>query len=428
MTSPLAIDMSRLWLASLRPTPRGIERVDLALVRELCRAWTGELFGLTWTPWGLRMVDRAALTELAEHVAGVWREQADAEHDPAFLHLRDWLSGRAEFTPEARVSRLRHNARRFARGARAIRATGVSPGRPATSLPKDCVVASFGHVGLALPAMQALLDARPDIRIAALIHDMVSLTDPQFFPPRNEPYFRGVLDRALARDNLVLTTTDHVRKEIEALAGGLPVQPQVRVVGISEAFRDVPEPSGDEELSAIPYFLMCGTREPRKNHVLILNLWRRLADNGGVPPKLVLVGGHGWGTELVAGMLARSDALRGHVAHVETLGSPGLFRLMGQARALLSPSFAEGYGLPVEEALGMGVAVLAAQSPVFAETTRGAAELFDPLDGPAWRAAIARHAESAPPTSAERVSRATRFRAAGPGHVTIVDRLTAFRR
>jgi glycosyltransferase involved in cell wall biosynthesis len=426
MPRPLAIDMSRLWLASLRPTPRGIERVDLALIRELCRAWTGDLFGLTWTPWGLRTVERAVLTELAEHVAAVWREQATPEHDPVFLHLKDWLAGRAAFSPEARVSPLRHHARRLGRAARAIRATGVAPGRPARALPPGCLIASFGHVGLAMPAMQALLDARPDIRIAALVHDLVSLTDPQFFPPRNEPYFRGVLERALAPGNIVLTTTDHVRSELEALEGSSGARPQFRTVGIAESFRDVPAPSHDAELSATPYFLMCGTREPRKNHLLVLNVWRRIAANSGPAPKLILVGGHGWGTELVSGMLSRSEALKGHVAHVESLGSPGLFRLMGQARAILSPSFAEGYGLPVEEALTMGVPVLATRSSVFEETTRGCAELLDPLDGPGWRMAIERIAAAQGADLAGKQARAERFAAAAHGHADILRCLVEF--
>jgi glycosyltransferase involved in cell wall biosynthesis len=420
MPRPLAIDMSRLWLASLRPTPRGIERVDFALVRSLCRSWTGDLFGLTWTPWGLRAVDRAVLTQLAEHVATVWREQAAPEDDPVFRHLKNWLAGGTAFAPESRVSPLRHNARRLKRAVRAVRATGLSTGRPALSLPPGCIVASFGHVGLAVPEMQALLDARPDLHVAALIHDIVSLTDPQFFPPKNEPYFRVVLDRALMRDNIVMATTDRVRAEIEALDRPADARPIFKTVAIGESFRDVPEAGDDPELSAFPYFVMCGTREPRKNHLLILNLWRRMATGTGPVPKLILVGGHGWGSELVSGMLTRSEALQGHVAHVATLGSPGLFRLIGQARALLSPSFAEGYGLPVEEALTMGVQVLAGRSPVFAETTRGFAKLLDPLDGPGWGAAIARLAAECVPGRSERTRRAADFRATAPGHPDII--------
>ncbi|MGL4240622.1 MAG: glycosyltransferase, partial [Beijerinckiaceae bacterium] len=200
---------------------------------------------------------------------------------------------------------------------------------------------------------------------------------------------------------------------IEALQGGAPKGPTVRRIDISEAFADVPEPAHDERLAARPYFVMCGTREPRKNHLMMLNVWRDLAAHIDGVPKLLLVGGHGWGSELVMGMLTRSERLRGHVAHVETLGSPGLFRLMGQARALLAPSFAEGYGLPVEEALRLGAPVLAAANQAFHEITRGCADLIDPLDGPRWRDGILRLSAAPPPALDSQKALASHFIAAG---------------
>jgi glycosyltransferase involved in cell wall biosynthesis len=55
---------------------------------------------------------------------------------------------------------------------------------------------------------------------------------------------------------------------------------------------------------------------------------------------------------------------------------------------VLMPSFAEGYGLPVVEALGAGVPVIAADIPVFHEIGGGCLMTIDPTDGPGWRAAI----------------------------------------
>ena len=52
------------------------------------------------------------------------------------------------------------------------------------------------------------------------------------------------------------------------------------------------------------------------------------------------------------------------------------------------PSFAEGYGLPVVEAIAAGVPVIASDIPVFHEVGGGRLLTIDPTDGPAWRSAI----------------------------------------
>ena len=76
------------------------------------------------------------------------------------------------------------------------------------------------------------------------------------------------------------------------------------------------------------------------------------------------------------------------------LSTPALAALVRGARALLMPSFAEGYGIPVAEALSLGTPVIASDLPVFREVAGPAAELLHPLDGPGWLAALRRHARN----------------------------------
>ena len=68
-------------------------------------------------------------------------------------------------------------------------------------------------------------------------------------------------------------------------------------------------------------------------------------------PRLVIVGARGWENEQVADILDRSVALKAHVVEISRLASADLVDLLRGARALLVPSFGEGYGLPVVEAL-----------------------------------------------------------------------------
>ena len=64
--------------------------------------------------------------------------------------------------------------------------------------------------------------------------------------------------------------------------------------------------------------------------------------------------------------------------------------MIAGARALLAPSFDEGYGLPIVEALSLGTPVVASDCEVMREIAQGCARLLSPLDGKGWTAEIER--------------------------------------
>jgi glycosyltransferase involved in cell wall biosynthesis len=87
-------------------------------------------------------------------------------------------------------------------------------------------------------------------------------------------------------------------------------------------------------------------------------------------------------------MLTRCEALRKNVRRVEDLSASSLRRLVASANALLMPSFAEGYGLPVVEALGLGAPTIVSDIPTFREVAQGCAVFLSPIDGKGWREAV----------------------------------------
>src|SRR5260370_34968098 len=87
-----------------------------------------------------------------------------------------------------------------------------------------------------------------------------------------------------------------------------------------------------------------------------------------------------------------------------------MVRLVIGGRALLLPSFAEGFGFPVIEAFAVGVPALCSDIPALRETGGAIAEYLDPLDGPGWRAAILDYAAANSPRRAAQLERRAGWR------------------
>ena len=144
---------------------------------------------------------------------------------------------------------------------------------------------------------------------------------------------------------------------------------------------------------AEPYFVMLGTIDPRKNHLFLLHVWRRLAETMTNPPKIVIIGQRGWECEQVIDLLDRCVPLKGLVLEKPQCNDVELSRWLHHARALLFPSFTEGYGIPLVEALIRRVPVIASDLPVFREIAGDIPDYLDPLDGLGWQKGIQEYSQ-----------------------------------
>jgi glycosyltransferase involved in cell wall biosynthesis len=150
----------------------------------------------------------------------------------------------------------------------------------------------------------------------------------------------------------------------------------------------LPAPARERPIDE-PYFVTLGTIEARKNHWLLVQLWRRLvAMHGARAPKLVIIGQRGWECEHVFAALDRCTTLAGAIVERGDLRDVDLTTYLHHAQALLFPSFVEGYGLPLVEGLTAGIPVVASPLPVFRELAGERPVYVDPLDGAAWLARV----------------------------------------
>lgn len=136
-----------------------------------------------------------------------------------------------------------------------------------------------------------------------------------------------------------------------------------------------------------PYFVILSTIGPRKNHIMLLNIWRRIIQDvldKNIAPNLIIIGNRGWKYENVANMLEECEVIKENVFELNCCSDLELQAYLTNARALLFPSFAEGYGLPLVEALQLGTPVIVSDITVFHELGNDIPEYIDPLDGISW--------------------------------------------
>ena len=223
------------------------------------------------------------------------------------------------------------------------------------------------------------------------VHDLIPITHPEYCRAGEQALHVRRMQTMLRTGAGLIANSQFTLDVLADFARGqrLPMPPAV-VAKLAPA----PLPSLPASAQAIsplrqPYFVVLGTIEPRKNHLLLLNVWRELVQRlGGACPQLVLIGQRGWECENVLDMLERCEAIRPFVQEVAACPDAMLARYLQHARALLFPSFVEGYGMPLVEALMLGTPVLASDLSVFREIAGDVPDYLSAMDGPGWAQAV----------------------------------------
>lgn len=239
-----------------------------------------------------------------------------------------------------------------------------------------------------------------------LLHDLIPLEWPEYVQPAETARH---LRRLAAVRELAAGVIANSETTAAALRAVLPERLPLLAAPLGVT---VPLPAALPEAAADgrPFFFVLGTLAPRKNHLLLLHLWRRLAAVGGAVPRLVIVGSRCPGNPPVTDLLDRCATLRPHVLELGAVSDGAVAALARAARAVLVPSFAEGFSLPLAEALAQGVPVIASDIPAHREVGRGVPEFLDPGDLPGWEAMVRDHARPGSARRARQIAAARAWR------------------
>ena len=399
MTGQIILDLSRLLSRGSFPAPTGIDRVELAYAQALIE----------------RRDDR--LTFAAMHPLG------------RFAHLPAGASRRFVAQTAARWDQPGSDAGELARAARRLLGSVLIRGQAglrAALAPRQrqrgrSVYLNVSHHHLDRPEVVEGTMRRDGAAFVCLVHDLIPIEFPEYARPNEPERHRRRIGTVARLADAIIANSEATRRSLLPYLdrAGRNVPILAAPLGID------PAPTVDAGLHARPTFVMLGTIEPRKNHLLVLHLWRRLAEEQGPAcPRLVLIGRRGWENENIIDMIERCAPLGSIVEEHGDMPDAGVRALLGRATALLLPSFAEGYGLPLAEALAQGVPALCSDLPALREVGGNAPEYLDPLDGLGWMRAVRDYAAPGSARRAAQVARIAEWRA--PTWGTHMDAALAF--
>jgi glycosyltransferase involved in cell wall biosynthesis len=227
--------------------------------------------------------------------------------------------------------------------------------------------------------------ARRKCRSVVFIHDLIPIQFPEYSHPQEKRRHTRRMVNVLQNAAGIIVNSECTASALRSFARAQDLTcPPILANPLGH---DLPDQHNDtlRIRPEPPYFVLLGTIEPRKNHLLILGLWRELVRrHGSSTPRLVVAGRRGWECEQVVDMLERCEAIHPHLVELNNASDDQVADLIRGARALLMPSFAEGFGMPVQEALAWGTPVISSPLPAIKEFAGDIPDYAEPYDGARW--------------------------------------------
>lgn len=236
----------------------------------------------------------------------------------------------------------------------------------------DVWIQPFGFASLTTNIPQVLL-----------VHDLAFLHYPQFIPWYHRRYYQWFTPRFLRKAQTVVTVSDYTRQDI-INTYQLPAE-KIHVVKGAARQGFVPiswqekEQVKDGYADGREYFLFTGGIHPRKNLLNLLKAFSLFKKWQHSNMKLLVAGRLAWQYDDVLTKL-KTYKYRNDVVLLNYLPEDQLAKLTAAAYALVYPSYFEGFGLPIIEAMQSEVPVITSHTSSMPETGGDAALYADPSD------------------------------------------------
>jgi glycosyltransferase involved in cell wall biosynthesis len=232
---------------------------------------------------------------------------------------------------------------------------------------------------------------------AVMIPDVMPVLRPDWFEDRMARRFARYVDAHLNRSGLVLCISEQTERDVHAIgsqmAPGRELRTAVAPMGAdhrrSEGSATIPG-----ELVGRPYLIYVATLEPRKNHGVLIDLLDRLVTTHP-DVAVVFVGKAGWKVEELEARIEQHPRRGTNLLWYQRVDDVTLDALYRFATLAVVPSYYEGFGIPVVEALSRGVPVVSSDGGALPETGGDLADYVEPDDLDGWTTVVTRHLDDA---------------------------------
>ncbi|HTK10185.1 MAG TPA: glycosyltransferase family 1 protein [Ktedonobacteraceae bacterium] len=230
------------------------------------------------------------------------------------------------------------------------------------------------------------------VKKVVTIHDLAFLEHPEYAVPSLAEYLRKVVPAAINSAHVVATVSAEVSRTLHKHFQ-TPLEKMVVVPnGVAPHFRRISDPiilgaTRNKFGLKHPLVLGVGTMEPRKNHLGLIKAFHQAQQKKGGPAMLAIAGGQGWLYEETR-QLVTELKLEKKVRFLGRVSDLELITLYSMADIFAFPSFAEGFGIPLIEAMACGAPVITANVSAMPEVVGDAALLIDPHNNDELAAAI----------------------------------------
>jgi glycosyltransferase involved in cell wall biosynthesis len=212
------------------------------------------------------------------------------------------------------------------------------------------------------------------VTVVALIYDMIPITHPNFLPKGEVERFEGYLER-MVRSPIRLTTISRFSQEEIAkhCKDEWGIAREIAVTPLASSASPAPPVVSTQIIDAglldAPFVFMAGSFEPRKNQRFFLEIWRSAMARFSQPPALVFAGGLADAPYLQE-LREQARDLEG-ISFLFNIDDEELAWLYENCLFTVFPSEAEGWGLPITEALDRGKYCLASDNTSLKEAGEG---------------------------------------------------------
>ena len=244
------------------------------------------------------------------------------------------------------------------------------------------------------------LKQRYHLKILSMCHDLVPILYQHYACVDKDLFTQTLIYMAENSDCIVCNSQNTQRDLQEFLYHTGSATPKISVIRLGDtlpvyqAYQHVSEKIQD--IINLNFILYVSTIEPRKNHRVLLHAYHILRSqnkSNNALPKMVFVGSVGWDANQLMKEIQDNPLIKNDIIMLSGLNDTELYMLYQKALFCVYPSFYEGWGLPIGEALALGKGVLASDVASIPEIGGELVHYLDPYNAREWANAIEKYAQ-----------------------------------